>query len=145
MDLALVWLIAGLVLMLMEFVIPGFVIFFFGLGGLVTAVAVWLLPSVEGSFVAQVLCFTVASVLTLVVGRRCFRGLLQGKAEHAPGDADDDGIVGAVVEVVAAIEPPRAGRVSLHGAEWGAIADHPIAKGATATVVARDNITLTVK
>ncbi len=145
MELAVVWLIAGLVLMLLEFVIPGFVIVFFGLGGLITGVAVWLFPAVGGSLVAQGLCFAVASVLTLVVGRRCFRNLLGGKRAAPAIDADDDGFVGSAVVVSEAIRPPLAGRVTLNGAEWAAVSDRPIEKGATVRVVARDNITLTVR
>lgn len=145
MDLAIVWLIAGLVLMLMEFVIPGFVIFFFGLGGIVTGVAVWLFPSIEGSIVAQGLCFAVASVATLVLGRRCFRNLLGGKTVVTHADADDDGFVGTPVVVTEAIRPPLAGRVMLNGVEWSATADRAIAKGEMAIVAARDNITLRVR
>lgn len=145
MDLSVVWLIAGLVLMVLEFVVPGFVIIFFGVGGLITGTAVWLFPAMEASFTAQGLCFALTSVLALVVGRRCFRNLLGGKAEPSRGDADDDGFVGSAVVVSEAIRPPLPGRVTLNGAGWPAVSDRPIEVGATVTVVARDNLTLTVR
>lgn len=142
MSLAALWFVAGLLLMLSEFVIPGFVVFFFGVGALVAAVAA-LIPAIP--FEAQGYVFVVASVLSLVCGRRWFRDALLGKRAAMNVDADDDGLIGATVEVTEAIEPPRTGHVSLHGTEWIARADRPLAKGAMATVVARDNITLTVK
>ncbi len=143
MDIAVVWLIAGLALMLAELFVPGFVILFFGLGGLVTGVAVWLFPGMGAA--AQGLCFAVSSVLTLALGRRYCRNLLGGREERTGGAAYDDGFVGATVVVAEAIRPPLPGRVLLNGAEWPAEAARPIEKGATARVVARDNITLKVE
>lgn len=140
MSIAAYWFILGLVFLFMELAIPGFVIFFFGLGAIVTAVMTWLLP--ESSLVAQGLCFSLSSILTLIVGR--FWIIPKFKPPVAKTE-DTDGIIGAVVEVVSAIEPPRAGRVLLHGSEWSAVAEAPVAKGSTVTVTARNNITLTVK
>ncbi len=142
MSLASIWFILGLLLTVAEIAIPGFIVIFFGVGAFVTAAVAQF---TDASLLMQGYVFTVASVLALVVGRRCFRATLHGKRGATVADADDDGFVGAVVEVTEAIEPPRAGRVSLHGAEWAAVAERPIAKGETVTVVARQNITLTVR
>lgn len=140
MSIAAYWFILGLFFLFMELAVPGFVIFFFGVGAIITAAMTWLLP--ECSLVTQGLCFSLCSILSLVIGR--FWIIPKFKRPATEADADPDGIVGSVVEVVAAIEPPRAGRVLLHGSEWTATADRPVAKGAMVTVTARNNITLTV-
>lgn len=139
MSIAAYWFILGLFFLFMELVVPGFVIFFFGIGAIITSLIAWLIP--ECSLVAQGICFSICSILSLVAGRLW---LLRKKKRPEP-EADTDGILGAVVEVVSAIEPPRTGRVLLHGAEWSAKADAPIVKGKMVTVTARENITLTVK
>lgn len=140
MSIAAYWFILGLFFLFMELAVPGFVIFFFGIGAIITAAMTWLLP--ESSLVAQGLCFSLCSIVALVIGR--FWIMPKFKRPAAESEADPDGIVGSAVEVVSAIEPPRAGRVLLHGAEWTAKAAKPIAKGTVVTVTARDNITLTV-
>ncbi len=143
MTIEALWLICGLVLIMLEMLLPGFIIFFFGLGAFITAGLVWLMPEV--SFVGQGICFSVASIVTLVLGRLCFRKALSGKVVETAVDADESGILGATAEVVEAITPPRTGRVAIHGVNWNAVAKREIAVGKTVTVVARDNITLTVE
>lgn len=140
MSIAAYWFILGLFFLFMELAVPGFVIFFFGIGAIITSVVTWLLP--DCSLVLQGLCFSLCSILSLVIGR--FWILPKLKHPVPENDTDTDGIIGSVVEVVSAIEPPRAGRVLLHGAEWSAKADAPIAEGTMVTVTARENITLTV-
>lgn len=142
MSLASLWFVLGLVLMLAELAVPGFVIFFLGVGAMVAAAVAQF---TDASLLTQGYVFVGASVLSLVIGRRCFRKTLHGKRGEPVEDADDDGMVGAVGEVTEAIAPPRTGRVSLRGSEWAARAERPIAKGETVTVVARDNITLIVR
>lgn len=142
MSLATIWLIAAIVLMISEFVIPGFIILFFGIGALAASAVAFF---TEATLTTQGWVFIIVSVLSLVLGRRCFKTVLHGKLEVARGDADDDGIVGSVVQVTAAIEPPVAGAVEVHGATWKAVATRSIPAGSSVKVVARDNITLTVE
>ncbi len=142
MTLASLWFILGLLLMLAELVIPGFVILFFGVGAWVAAAVAQF---TDASIVVQGYVFAIASVLSLVIGRRFFRTTFYGKQRGPLEDADEDGILGAVVVVTEAIEPPLPGKVALHGSDWTAIADKPFPKGATVTVCARNNITLTVR
>ncbi len=138
-----IWFVLGLLLMVLEMLLPGFVIFFFGLGAMITAGLVWVMP--DASFVLQGSCFAIASVVTLIVGRICFPKALSGKVFEAKEDADESGILGATCEVVEAILPPKQGRVILHGVHWNAVAEREIAVGEMVTVTGRDNITLRVK
>ena len=92
MSLATIWLIAAIVLMISEFVIPGFIILFFGIGALAASAVAFF---TEATLTTQGWVFIIVSVLSLVLGRRCFKTVLYGKLEVARGDADDDGIVGS--------------------------------------------------
>ena len=49
------WLIAGVMLILAEFVVPGVFICFFGVGAILTGIASWLIP--EMSFTIELLIF----------------------------------------------------------------------------------------
>ena len=142
MSLASIWLVTGILLILSELIVPGFIVIFFGLGALLAAAVAFL---TDTGVVTQGYIFIIASLLSLIIGRRYFRKTLHGKCEVAHGDADDDGLVGAVGTVTHAINPPQGGRVDVRGSEWKAIADHPIEAGTTVTVIAKDNITLTVQ
>jgi membrane protein implicated in regulation of membrane protease activity len=142
MSLATIWLITAIGLMVSEFVIPGFVIVFFGLGALAAS---GVAQFTEASLVTQGWVFVVVSVLSLVLGRRYCKGLLRGKQELSKGDADDDGVVGRVAVVTVAIEPPRTGSIEVNGVAWKATATRAIAVGESVKVVARDNITLVVE
>jgi membrane protein implicated in regulation of membrane protease activity len=142
MGLATIWLITAVVLMVSEFIVPGFVIVFFGIGALAAS---GVAQFTEATLVTQGWIFVVVSVLSLLLGRRYCKGLLRGKQEISKGDADDDGVVGRVAVVTAAIEPPRTGSVEVNGVAWKAIAERAIPVGTSVTVVKRDNITLTVE
>ena len=142
MSLASIWLITGILLIFSELIIPGFVVIFFGFGALLAAALAFL---TDTGAVTQGYVFVISSLLALFIGRRFFSKTLHGKSEIAQGDADDDGIIGAVGTVTHAILPPQCGRIEVRGSDWKAIADRPIDVGATVTVVAQDNITLKVQ
>ena len=136
------WLYAGAILMLLETLTPGFVIFFFGLSAATTG----LLRFAFGeSFDAtwQVVAFTALTVLYLVFLRRLVKGVFSGKTEGAKSDFENE-YVGRAGKVTLAIEPPLAGRVEIGDAEWTAVADAPVAAGANVKVVAQENLTMRV-
>ena len=51
----LIWAILGLAMVVAEFVIPGFVIFFFGLGALINALLTAIFPGLAGNIPLQVI------------------------------------------------------------------------------------------
>ncbi|MEG1552267.1 MAG: NfeD family protein [Kiritimatiellia bacterium] len=142
-TLAQGWFIFGIFLMLMEFVLPGFVVFFFGVGAVLTAALAWLVPS--STFTLELFAFLILSIVTLVVGRKLFRKTLVGKSVETGINADDDGLIGSRAEVIVALTPERDGRIAIHGSEWNAHSDTPHAVGTLVTIVARENITLIVQ
>ena len=87
----LIWLIVGLVFLFLEFLIPGVVLVFFGLGAFITAALVW--AGVLGSMTGQLLFFSAASLVLLFSLRRFVSRAFRGKVK-ANADYDDQGTAG---------------------------------------------------
>jgi len=138
-----IWALVGLVLLLLEFIAPGLIIFFFGLGAWVVALAC-LFWNINVNI--QLIIFLVSSVVLLFVLRKFLKGLFMGHVYSKQPDGEDlKEYLGLKVMVTETITPPRAGKVEVNGVEWKAVSDSEIAVGKLVEVLGRDNLTLTVK
>ena len=137
-----IWLILGLVLLASEFLIPGFVIFFFGVAAIVMAGITLLIPGLSTNFPLQILIWLFSSGLTLGIFRRFFRKTFKGKV--IKGD-DEEEFRGRIATTLEAISNNHPGRVSFQGTSWKAIAyDEKIKKGDTVEILKKENLTLIV-
>lgn len=135
------WFLFGIFCLVLELVMPGFFIFFFGLGAWCAALA-GLVPHISMS--AQILVFLVASIALLILLRAKFQKLFIGGARDV--DTNDDFVPqGDLVEVVEDIVPPAAGKVKYGGSFWRAVSARPVASGERVRVVAKNNLILTVE
>ena len=134
------WLYAGVGLMLMEVMTPGFVVFFFGLAAVTIG---GLLFAFDWSMTVQVVLFTVLSIFYLLTLRRYMKSVFMGDTAEAQSIQSE--YVGRVGKVVEAIRPEVPGRVLLGDAEWTATAEEPLAPGTEVRIVAQRNLTLFVK
>ena len=142
MSCAWLWVYVGIGLMLLELVVPGFILCFFGLSAATTGVLRFLFG--EGFDLAwQLAAFSALSVAYIVLLRRWFKRSLVG--DKAGDLALASEYVGRTGKVTAAIAPPLAGRVLLGDAEWTAEADCPLAAGADVKVIEQKNLTLKVE
>ena len=141
----IIWFIAGLILILLEFLIPGVILVFFGLGAWVVVLTTW--TGLTGGLTSQLLLFAAASIVLLVTLRRRFRARFIGFI--GDGNEDDhnlDEFAGQVVKVIVDIDPENDdGRVEFKGASWKAVADSPIPAGRRAVIVAVEGIQLRVR
>ena len=138
----LIWLLAGLALMLLELATPGFVLFFFGLGAWVAALWAW---TGTGHLTSQLVVFLVSSLLFLVFLRRYATGLFRG-GKSQTGKVPSDDTLGKRVLVVEDIDPTHLrGKVELNGTHWNATAEAHIRKGTQVEITGRKGLTLTVK
>lgn len=137
------WLIAGLVLIFLEFVVPGFVICFFGGGALLVAGALAIWPDLGSAAVVGL--FIVFSLALLFGVRRFLPKTFRGRKEELRADPDSDDVAGSHVKVVEAIAPNVPGKVEFRGSLWIAAADTDISADAVVEVVRRDNLTLFVR
>lgn len=139
---AWLWMYLGAILMLMELMAPGFVIFFFGL----SAATVGLCRFAFGDafdLTWQLAAFSAFSILYLVFLRRWVQKVFTGKVV-AEGDDFENENVGRTGKVTEAINPPLTGRVMLGDAEWTAEADVAIQPGSDVRVVSQRNLTVKV-
>ena len=136
------WMYAGCALMLLELVVPGFVLCFFGLAA-ATVGALRLALGELFSPIWQMVAFSASSVLYIVLLRRWLKAIFVG--DKVDGDSSTAGAcVGRFGKVTTAVSPGAPGRVMIGDAEWDAVADAPLAAGAAVRVVAQANLTLTV-
>lgn len=138
-----IWLAAAVMLILLEFATPGFIVGFFGVGAFVTAVTTWL--RLTPDLGAQVLVFAVTSMVLLVGLRRYAKKIFVGSSSDEDGNLDDD-FTGREARVVRDIAGPGLdGRVEIKGAEWKARAEIPISAGETVLIERREGLTLHVR
>lgn len=139
----LMWFLTGLIFLLAEFMIPGFVIFFFGVGAWIVALLLWF--NVALSFNSQLVIFLISSLLSLVLFRRYGKKYFQGKVKTDDAQTFDD-IRGEKATVMVDIAPNGVeGKVEFHGTMWNAESDVAIQKGTIVEVVERNNLILKVK
>ncbi len=132
-----VWIVAGLVLAVLEMIVPGMVIIWFGIAGVVTGILAFF---VHNQYV-QFSVFVVLSGLMVVFSQRIARRITHPEPELVGANR----WVGTTGRVVARIRPPDFGRVKVHGEEWRAAANHEIAEGAIVRVTGVDGTHLLVE
>lgn len=132
----LVWFLVGAGFIVLELQLPGFILFFFGLGAWFVAVAAY---AFEPSLNQQLLLFSATSVISLVGLRTYLRRAFHGyMAQEKTDDAmDEDEAAGAVATVVEAIGPEAPGRIDYRGSTWTAHADCAIAAGEKVRILAQ--------
>ncbi|MDO4527611.1 MAG: NfeD family protein [bacterium] len=142
-SFGLLWILLGVLFLFLEFVCPGFVIFFFGLAALITAGFCYLIPGL--SIAWQVGIFIFASITTLFVGRAIFKQTFKGRQETLTNNADDPEFTGRIVLVTQRITPEIAGRIEVNGSTWTATAETTLEVGEKAVILGRKNITFSVQ
>jgi membrane protein implicated in regulation of membrane protease activity len=133
---------AGMLLMLFELAVPGFVIFFFGLSAMTVGAGRFVFGDAF-TLNMQLAAFSVFSVVYLVLLRRWLKSVFMDAKSDSAGLSDE--YVGRAGRVVEAINPPHSGKVMIGDARWTATADVPVAAGVDVEVVARSNLTVAVK
>lgn len=137
------WAVAGIVLMLAELAIPAFVLIWFGLGALLVALPVALLP--DFGLTGQLALWLALSLLLIVLWFRVFK---PGVHKTTVG-MSAPGVVGEIGLLVRAVAPFERGEVRfqkpLLGADvWPCIADEALAAGDRVKVLAVEGSILKV-
>jgi len=136
--LPLIWAIAGLALILAEFIVPQFVIFFFGLGALLNSLLIALIPRLAGNIPLQILVWLGFSALSLFGFRRYFARWFKGRKYE---ENDQSELVGSHALVIEDITPESPGRIRFGGTSWTAYAiDESFRKGDTVAIIRREGM-----
>lgn len=136
------WAIVGIGLMLCEFIMPGLILFFFGIGALITALVAWLVPL---GIMEQLIIFGVSSLVSLFALRRLIKPIFMGKETDISEEPFSEGMAGQEAEVSEAISPEAAGKVMLNGTAWKAESDEMLAVGDNVVITGQKSLTLIVK
>jgi len=137
----LVWFIIGLVLFLLELVLPGFVIFFFGVGAWITAL---LCLIAEPGINLQAIVFATTSVLSLVLLRRMIQRRFFYSKEELSKEVEDE-FTGREAVAIEDIIPGKNGKVEFKGTSWKAESESEISKGQTVIIKNKENFKLFVE
>lgn len=144
MELAspwLLWLSIGVMLFVMEMAVPGFIMFFFGVAAMITALGSYFF---DWNITIQLSVFLVSSLVSLF----SLRGFLQ---KTFIGDSKEDGqdtIMaqgGEKCTVSIAIQPPAEGQVKFSGTFWRATAEEVCEEGEVVIIEKQDELLITVK
>lgn len=111
-----IWFALGIIFIISELFIPGFTIFFFGCGAILTAVVGLFVPSVANNYVLQLAIWISSSVLSLIFLRKRFSNTFTGKLHKNQTDT----FIGKKAIVIDEIDTNSAGRISIRGTSWNA-------------------------
>lgn len=137
---AVIWFGLGLALFLLEFLLPGFILFFFGVGAWIVAIMTFFF---DVSINTQLIVFVISSIVSVLlfrnwVKRRFGMGL-------SSADALPDEFVGKLAVAETMILPGKNGRVEFRGTEWDACSEETIRPGENVIITRIDSILLYVK
>jgi membrane protein implicated in regulation of membrane protease activity len=137
----MIWFIIGLVLFLLELVVPGFVIFFFGVGAWVTALVCLLAdPGVN----LQAIIFVVVSVLALLGLRKIItKKFFYSKDNRS--EAVEDEFTGKEAIAIGDFSPDKRGKVEFKGTQWKAESGSEIKAGQTVIIIEKESFKLIVE
>jgi len=138
------WLSSGIFLTAIEFLVPGLVMVFVGLGALTVALGMHL--GYIDEIVQQFITFFISSIIYLLTLRFLVLRFVPSVTRKENIDEDEE-VMGSIVELVEDINSGEFGRVEHSGSSWQARAegDQTILKGEQVKIIGRDNITWIVQ
>ncbi|MBO4281869.1 MAG: NfeD family protein [Bacteroidales bacterium] len=142
MEMHYYWLIAAILLIIIEIFTAGFGALCFAFGALGSALASWAGLSMSW----QLVIFAVISLLAFVFVRPFVLKFLTRKNQEVKTNAD--ALIGRKAIVTERIDPVQhSGRVKVDGDEWKAVSENgtPIESGAEVEITARESIIVTVR
>jgi len=139
----LIWFVVGLIMLLLELVLPGLIIAFFGIGAWLVALFCWIFPRMSVNW--QLLIFMVTSIGLLVLLRKRMAKIFTGKtSDDNTEGVDVEDFLDQKARVIETIRPGAEGKIEFHGTEWRAEADEEIAAGTAVRIIAQKSTILKV-
>jgi len=137
----IVWFIIGLALFLLELVLPGFVIFFFGVGAWVTALLCLIAnPGIN----LQAIVFGATSILSLVLLRKMIQKRFFYSKEELSREVEDE-FSGREGIALTEFSPGRTGKVEFKGNQWKAESEFEITEGQRVIIKKKESFKLIVE
>lgn len=140
LTIAVIWFVIGLAFFLFEFIVPGFILFFFGVGAWLVAILCLFL---DIPINLQIVIFLGTSLLTAALFRKWVKTKL-GMYREADQVLEDE-LIGKRAIAETDILPDQQGKVDFRGTIWDASSDEAVKAGETVTIVGNQSILLIVK
>lgn len=139
-DPAVIWFLIGLGLLLLELVLPGLVILFFGVGAWVTAL---VCAFTDINLNLQILIFLVASLLGLILLRKYLKNRFFSRTDKEIDDQLEE-FIGRKARAIVDFKE-GSGQIEFKGTQWSARCDDPVRKGEWVEITSKDSLVLQVK
>jgi inner membrane protein len=139
-NAAVIWIIIGFVLFLLEFVLPGLILFFFAVGAWIVGI---LCLFTDLSINQQLIVFLISSVVTILLLRKWLSKILW-KRKHSTELLEDE-FLGKTAKAITSISPAENGKVDFKGTTWQAASEDTIEKGENVIIIGNESILLLVK
>lgn len=142
---SLIWFLVGVVFLIAELLIPGFILIFFTAGCWIAGLTAWL-TDIELSI--QIIIFTVSSLVLLFSLRKYSIKTFKGTTRDDLDDRYADSKIGKTAIVTKAISPNMPGEIKVMGSFWRAISDINIEEGQSVLIAGQgseDGLTFKVK
>jgi len=135
-----IWFLIGLALILVELVVPGLVLIFFGVGAWVTAL-VCLMFNIELN--TQLFIFLGSSLLSLALLRKTLRKRYMDR--KSPDAELEDEYIGRTAVALNSFTAGQTGKVSFKGSTWNAESNQPVTEGQRLKITGYKSIKLFVE
>ncbi len=135
-----IWFVIGFVFFLLEFVVPGLILFFFAVGAWIVAL---LCLFVDVPINTQLITFLASSIFTILLFRKWVKNLLYTK-QHSTELMEDEFLLKTGIAQTG-IAPGKVGKVDFKGTMWDARSEDIIEAGEEVTIVGNESIVLIVK
>lgn len=139
----IIWFLIGLLLMLLEFALPGLIIMFFGIGACLTAL-VCIFADISVNM--QILIFIITSIIALLTLRKTLKKVFTGRtALKGDPDYEKNDYAGKKAIAKQDIAANQTGKVEFQGTDWNAVALEDITADQQVVIVEQQGLTLRVK
>ncbi|MEW6670106.1 MAG: NfeD family protein [Thermodesulfobacteriota bacterium] len=141
----LIWFFIGVVFLIAELAVPGFILIFFTAGSWIAAIAAGFMHI---TLTSQIVVFIVSSLILLVTLRKYGLKTFKGKASSNIDDDYASSKIGKTAVVTKTIVPNMPGEIKVKGSFWRATADMKIEEGQSVTIESQeteDGLTFKVK
>ena len=142
---SLIWFLLGVVFLIAELFLPGFILIFFTAGCWITGLTVWLTGI---ALSVQISIFVISSLVLLFVLRKYSIKIFKGSTREDLDDRYADSKIGKTAIVTKSIAPNMPGEVKVMGSFWRAVSDMNIEEGESVIIEkqeSEDGLTLKVK
>lgn len=137
---AVIWIIIGFILFLLEFVLPGLILFFFAVGAWIVAI---LCLFIDLSINQQLIIFLIGSIASVLLLRKSLSKILLKR--KLSSSLLEDEFLGKIAKAETAISPGENGKVDFKGTTWQAASEDTIEKGEQVKIIGNESILLLVK